>query len=183
MNKFILLTVLVAITTLGLYAPASVEAQSNEMKIGYVDPNSVLMRMPEMAAVERRLQNFADRKRREFRQLQETLQTQSESLESRRSVISADAVAREEQRLTEMYIQLQEFEQNYGQELQQQQAELMGPLLERVQQAINTVSSEMGLTYVLNTMTNSGDFIILYASPRMQQEFDITAKVAEKLEL
>ncbi|MCH8496169.1 MAG: OmpH family outer membrane protein, partial [Balneolales bacterium] len=71
----------------------------------------------------------------------------------------------------------------YGQELQQQQAELMGPLLERVQQAINTVSSEMGVTYVLNTMTNSGDFIILYASPRMQREFDITAKVAEKLEL
>lgn len=182
MKKTILLSVLVAVISLGMYTPET-QAQSGELKIGYVDPNSVLMRMPEMAAVERRLQNFADRKRREFMQLQETLETQAQSLESRRAVISSEAVAREEQRLTELYIQLQDFEQNYSVELQQQQAELMGPLLQRVQQAINQVAGDLGLTYVLNTMTNNGDFIILYASPEMQRQYDITAKVAERLDL
>lgn len=179
MKNSLLLSALVLLITIGLYTPV----QAQELKIGYVDPNSLLMRMPEMAAVERRLQNFAERKRREFREKQETLQRDSESLEQRRAVISADAVAREEQRLTTLYTELQQFESSYATELQQQQAELMGPLLEKVQNAINTVAGELGLTYVLNTMTNSGDFIILYASPAMQAQNDITARVAAKLEL
>lgn len=179
MKKSILLSTLVLLITIGLYTPV----QAQDLKIGYVDPNTLLMRMPEMAAVERRLQNFAERKRREFREKQETLQRDSESLEQRRAVISADAVAREEQRLTALYTELQQFEANYSNELQQQQAEMLGPLLEKVQSAINSVATELGLTYVLNTMTNSGDFIILYASPTMQREYDITERVATKLEL
>jgi outer membrane protein len=179
MKKSILLSTLVLLITIGLYTPV----QAQDLKIGYVDPNTLLMRMPEMAAVERRLQNFAERKRREFREKQETLQRDSESLEQRRAVISADAVAREEQRLTALYTELQQFETSYANELQQQQAEMLSPLLEKVQSAINTVAAELGLTYVLNTMTNSGDFIILYASPAMQRQYDITERVASKLEL
>jgi len=182
MKKILFLSLIVVAVTLGWNTNES-QAQSDELKIGYVDPNSILMRMPQMAAIERRLQNFADRKRREFMSLQEDLQAQSENLEARRSVISAEAVAREEQQLTEAYVELQEFEQNYSVELQQQQAELMGPLLQRVQTAINDVAAELGLTYVLNTMTNNGDFIILYASPEMQENYDITARVADILEL
>ena len=45
------------------------------------------------------------------------------------------------------------------------------------------VATEMGLTYVLNTMTNNGDFIILYVSPTMQQQNNITERVAAKLEI
>lgn len=179
MKKLIFLPVLLIIIVLGFSTPV----QSQDLKVGYIDPNTVLMRMPEMAAVERRLQNFADRKRREFREKQENLQRDAESLEARRSVISADAVAREEQRLSTLYVELQEFESNYATELQQQQAQQMGPLLQRIQEAIDSVANELGLTYVLNTTTNSGDFIILYASPAMQSQFNITEKVIQKLEL
>ncbi|MCC5926742.1 MAG: OmpH family outer membrane protein [Bacteroidetes bacterium] len=182
MKKTLLLGVFTAICFLAFYTPQA-QAQSSELRIGYVDPNTVLMRMPEMAAVERRLQNFAERKRREFAQLQNQIQEMDRNLEDRRAVISAEAVAREEQRITEMFMELQQFEQNYAVELQQQQAELMGPLLQRVQQAIDAVASELRLTFVLNTMTNNGDFIILYASPEMQQNYDITTRVAERLDL
>jgi outer membrane protein len=182
MKKTLLLGVLIAVISLCFHTP-QVQAQTGELRIGYVDPNSVLMRMPEMAAVERRLQNFAERKRREFAQLQTEIQELDSNLENRRAVISAEAVAREEQRITEMFMQLQQFEQSYSAELQQQQAELMGPLLQRVQQAIDAVAGELRLTYVLNTMTNNGDFIILYASPEMQRNYDITARVAERLDL
>jgi outer membrane protein len=183
MKKALLLSAIVLCVSLGVATPQVVTAQSQELKIGYVDPNVILARMPDMAAIERRLQNFAERKRREFAEKQQTLQRDSESLEQRRAVISADAVAREEQRLTQLYTELTQFEATYAQELQQQQAELMGPLLQKVQTAINDVATEMGLTYVLNTMTNNGDFIILYASPRMQQTNNITERVAAKLEL
>lgn len=183
MKKAILLSAIALCITLGFLTPEVATAQAQELKIGYIDPNVVLSRMPEMAAIERRLQNFAERKRREFADKQQALQRDSESLEQRRAVISADAVAREEQRLTQLYTELQQFEQTYAQELQQQQAEQMGPLLQRIQTAINEVATEMGLTYVLNTMTNNGDFIILYASPRMQEQNNITERVAQKLDL
>ena len=178
MKKVLFLSVFALLLTIGIATPSTtVEAQSQELKIGYVDPNFLLSRMPEMAAIGPSLQNFAQRKRREFSEKQETLQRDSESLEQRRAVISADAVAREEQRLTGLYTELQQFETTYAQELQQQQADQMGPLLEKVQNAINDVATEMGLTYVLNTMTNNGDFIILYVSPTMQQQNNISIQI------
>jgi len=47
--------------------------------------------------------------------------------------------------------------------------------------AIDAVAEEMGLTYVLNTTTSSGDQIILYASPDFQNRYDITDAVMQEL--
>jgi outer membrane protein len=82
-----------------------------------------------------------------------------------------------------MQQELQQFEQTYQQELQQKQAELMGPLLEKVQIAIQTVSDNQGLTYVFNAMTSNGDMIILYASDDAQEKYDITQDVMDELDL
>jgi len=49
------------------------------MKIGYVESGIILERMPEMRAVQQRLQNFADRKIVELSQLERELQQEIES--------------------------------------------------------------------------------------------------------
>jgi len=73
--KILLFTSLIAITGL-MTAPATVQAQ--DMKIGFVDPRAVLERMPEMRAVQQRLQNFAERKQTELAQKERELQTEIE---------------------------------------------------------------------------------------------------------
>ena len=69
------------------------------------------------------------------------------------------------------------------QEVEQQQAQLMGPLLQQIQESINNVASQKGLDYVLNTTTSSGDVIILYVSPQVEAEYDITQAVMADLDI
>lgn len=157
------------------------QAQAQQLEIGYVDPQTILSRMPEMKAVQQRLQNFADRKREELAKKQTEFQQQVTAYQQKLAVISEDAKKKEEERLGQLQAELQQFQTQLQQELQQKQQELMGPLLQQIEEAINDVAAERGLTYVLNTTTNTNDVIILYASEEAQKKYDITDAVMKKL--
>lgn len=156
-------------------------AQAQDMKIGFVEPRVILERMPEMRAVQQRLQNFAERKQNELANKERELQTEIELYQQKVGVISEQAQQQEEQRLNELDMEFRQLQNSAQQEVQQRQAELMSPILEQMQQAINTVAEAQGLDYVLNTTTSSGDVIILYVSERVQNEYDITDEVMQEL--
>ena len=177
--KLFILTTLVAISGF-MFAP-EVKAQTEDMKIGFVDPRAVLERMPEMRAVQQRLQNFAERKQQELSQKEAELQTEIELYQQKVGVISESARENEEQRLSEMDTEFRQLQTQVEQEFAQQRAELMSPLLNQIQQSINAVAETRGLDYVLNTTTSNGDVIILYVSEEIQNEFDITDAVMQEL--
>jgi outer membrane protein len=156
-------------------------SQAQSMEIGYVDPQAILSKMPEMKAVQQRLQNFIERKREELAKKEQEFQQQVASYQQKLSVISEEAKQQEEERLGQLNAELQQFRTQLQQEMQQKQQELVGPLLQQINQAINTVASEMGLAYVLNTTTSTGDVIILYASEEARQKYDITDPVMREL--
>jgi outer membrane protein len=170
--------ILIALTTL-MAAPE--QAQAQDMKIGFVEPRAILDRMPEMRAVQQRLQNFAERKQNELINKERELQTEIETLEQRASVISQERLQQEQERITALRTEFFEMQNRAQQELQQRRAELMEPLLQQIQESINTVASRKGLDYVLNTTTSTGDVIILYVSPQVQAEYDITDEVMQNL--
>ena len=159
------------------------QAQSNnsELKIGYVNPQSILANMPEMRAVQQRLQNFTARKQQELSTLEQDFQTQVAEYQQKVGVISADAQQQEEARLGQLQQELLQAEEVAEQELAQRRDELVGPLLEQIGAAIEAVAQKQGLSYVLNTTTSSGDMIILYASEDFRAKFDITQSVMEEL--
>ncbi len=170
---------------IGHHVPVeNAQAQTqDELRIGFVDPQTIMRSMPEMAAVERRLQNFIDRKRQEFAEKEASFRREVEEYQQKMAVISDEARRREEERLAEMDLELREFQQNFQQEIQERQFELIEPLLNKIQGAIESVARERNFTFVLNTMTNNGDFIILYASERAHRDFDITDDVMQRLDL
>ncbi|HCD51617.1 MAG TPA: hypothetical protein DEQ34_04160 [Balneolaceae bacterium] len=159
------------------------QAQSSDagVKIGYVNPQSILASMPEMKAVQQRIQNFTAKKQQELSQKEATFQQEVMAYQQKAGVISADAKQKEEERLGQLQNELLQAQQTAESELQQRRNELVGPLLQQIGNAIDKVSKEMGLSYVLNTTTSSGDMIILYASPDYQAKYDITQKVMEEL--
>lgn len=181
MFKRILMSAAVVAVMISTFGTGTAVAQ--ELRIGYVEPQAILEKMPEMKAVQQKLQNFVERKREEFAEKQTNFQQQVTEYEQRASVISEEAKQKEEERLGQMQAELQQAQTQFQQEVQQRQQELMGPLFEQINSAINTVASERGLTYVLNTATNQGDVIILYASPEAQQNYDITDEVMEELDI
>jgi outer membrane protein len=159
------------------------QAQSNnsELKIGYVNPQSILANMPEMRAVQQRLQNFTARKQQELSTLEQDFQTQVAQYQQKVGVISAEAQQQEEVRLGQLQQELLQAQEVAEQELAQRRDELVGPLLEQIGSAIEAVAQKQGLSYVLNTTTSSGDMIILYASEDFRAKFDITQSVMEEL--
>lgn len=158
----------------------SAQAQ-NDLSIGYVDPQAILSKMPEMKAVQQRLQNFRDRKVQELQTKQTDFQEQLSAYQQKSAVISDEAKQKEEERLGQLQSELQQFQTQLQQEIQQKQQELVGPLLQQIEEAINAVAEEQDLTYVLNTTTSQGDVIILYASPSAREEYDITDPVMQQL--
>lgn len=154
---------------------------AQDVEIGYVDPQAVLAKMPEMKAIQQRLQNFVDRKREELAQKEQNFNQEVQSYQQKSSVISDAARQKEEERLGQLNAELQQFRTQLQQEVQQKQQELVGPLLQQINEAINKVASDMGLTYVLNTTTSNGDVIILYASDEAQQKYDITDRVMRQM--
>ena len=156
-------------------------AQAQQMEIGYVDPQAILNKMPEMKAVQQRLQNFIERKREEFTNKQQDFQQQLTEYQQKADVINESARQREEERLGKLNAELQQYQTEIQQEIQQKQQELVGPLLDQIDNAVGTVAEDMGLTYVINTTTSQGDMIILYASDEAQEKYNITDQVMKEL--
>ena len=65
---------LVALSMLIAVSPATAQ----DMRIGFVDPQVILQRMPEMRAVEQRFQNFVQRKQEEIGNKEQEFQTELE---------------------------------------------------------------------------------------------------------
>ncbi len=158
-------------------------SEAQTLKIGYVDPQEILVKMPEYAAVERRLQNFAERKRDEFTKLQADFEKRASDYQQKASVLSNDARATEERALEDMREKLTNFQTQYQEDLMQEQQTQLTPLFEKIEKGIADVANEIGLTFVLNPRTSNGDIILLYVSDEARETLNITRRVIEKLEL
>lgn len=177
MKKLSLLILSVFIT---LSAVDTVKAQQ-ETKIGYINPQAVLAKMPEMRAIQQRLQNFSEKKEEELTQKQREYQAALQEFEQKAGVISEEASQREQEKLIKLQEDFQVAQQQAQQQIQQRRQELLGPMFNQIGSAIDAVAEQMGLTYVLNTTTSSGDQIILYASQEFQERYDITNAVMQEL--
>lgn len=183
MIKRILSISLLCFLAVGFSGLSTAQAQSQQLEIGYVDPQAILSKMPEMKAVQQRLQNFVERKRGEFTEKQQDFQQQVTEYQQKADVINEDARQREEERLGKLNAELQQYQSQIQQEIQEKQQELVSPLLDQIDEAVGAVAEEMGLTYVINTSTSQGDMIILYASDEAQEKYDITNQVLSELDI
>lgn len=156
-------------------------SQAQEAEIGYVDPQAILTQMPEMKAVQQRIQNFIADQQAEIQEKRQEFQAAVEKYQQQMAVLSAEAKAQQEKELGQMQAELQQARRQAQQAIRQKQQELVQPLLESINNAIREVANEKGLDYVLNTTTSNGDVIILYASDQAQQQYNITEEVMAKL--
>lgn len=183
MMKRILTISLFCLSIIGFVGISNARAQQQDLKIGYVDPQAVMSKMPAFKAVQQKLQNFIDKKRQEFADKQADFQKQVNEYQQKEAVISEEAKKKEQQRLGKLNSQLQQYQSKTQQEIQQKQQELVSPLLDQIDSAVNKVAKRMGLTYVINTTTSNGDVIILYASDEAQQKYNITQQVMDELDI
>lgn len=166
-----------SITILLFLVPLVASAQ---LKVGVMNPDSVLDAMPETEQVQAQLEEYIEERQNAFQtRYQEWIDQLTEySEQSEAGNLSEAEQQEEEERLGELQQELNSLQERVQQQIQQRQADLFNPLLVRVEDAMAEVSEEMGLDYVINKSLNTGDPIVYYASDRAP---DITQNVIDKL--
>lgn len=164
-------------TALFLFLPIVVMGQ---MKVGVMSPQDVLDALPETAVKQAELQTFINDKRLEFTEKYgewiEAVTAFEERVQS--NLLNEQARQREEDRLIEMEEELGNLENRIQNEIDRKRAEILNPILQRIDNAMTQVAQEMGLDFVINKETGMGDPIVYFTS---QRGVDITQRVIQKL--
>ncbi|MEX0686134.1 MAG: OmpH family outer membrane protein [Balneolales bacterium] len=149
----------------------------SQPKIGYLNPQDVLDELPEKVEVENQLNSFLDEKESEFEEKAIEFQSARTDIQQRMDGMSDAEIRREEERLQAMNQELEAFQTQIERELQQRQAQLLQPILNEINTAIESVAKELELDYVLNEATGEGEMILIFVSSEGKSELDITQKV------
>lgn len=167
----------IIIATLFLMMPIMASAQ---LKVGIMSPDEVLDAMPEAAQVQSELENFIQQRQNSFQnRYQQWISDLTAYAEQMENGTMSEAEQRQrEETLAEQQEEMNSLQQRIETQIQQRQAELFNPLLVKVEEAMAEVSEELGLDFVLNRTSNTGDPIVYYAS---QRAADITERVIQKL--
>ena len=158
--------------------PALAHAQTAPPKIGYTDHEILLANMPQMATVRQTMQTAIQQSQQTLGARQQRLQTRVEEYQRRQSLLSAEVRQQRERELGALQDSLQAEAGAAQQALGAREAELMRPLYESLQNAIDAEAQAKGLDVVLPTQVG-GQPLILYVN--RDRVTDITRDVARRL--
>lgn len=155
----------------------SVNAQT-ALKIGYTNLDYILQNIPDAKDIEAKLKTESAQYDKLYQEKVTDFQKKLADYEKGAATMAAVIKADKEKELQNLQGAIQEFQQNAQTELQRKQQQLLAPVLEKINKAINDVAKENGYTHVFNTDAGPGTTAILFVAP---QESDISDLVFKKL--
>ena len=149
-----------------------VNAQS--LKVGHVDSSAIMEIMPERTKVEQDLQAYAAELQSELQAMAAEYQNKLQDYQANQATMSNLIRQSKEKEIIDLETRIQEFQASADMALQNKQMELIAPLIEKVQNAVNAVGQEKGFTYILDKASGT----VVYIG---DNAIDITADVKAKL--
>ena len=150
-----------------------VNAQS--LKIGHVDSASIFQIMPETAKAEQELQAYAAELQAELQAMGAEYQNKIQDYEVNQASMSNLIRQSKEKEILDLQTRIAEFQSSADMALQSKEAELVNPIYEKIQNAVNAVGQEQSFTYIFNKVG-----VTAYVG---ENAIDITADVKKKLGL
>ncbi|MEE4287398.1 MAG: OmpH family outer membrane protein [Mariniphaga sp.] len=157
-----------------LFAAATISASAQNQKFGHIDLQALVQLMPERAAAETAYNTFQTDLEDVLAEMQQNYQqklTELEQLGAEASEVRRNAKITE---LQELQQRIQNYQMTAQQQLQQKQAEVLSPVFDKAEAAIEEVAKEQGLLYVFDI----GSRVVLYKS---NQSVDLLPMVKQKL--
>ncbi|MCI5627884.1 MAG: OmpH family outer membrane protein [Porphyromonadaceae bacterium] len=159
---------------LAVFFPMLASAQT--VKIGLVNFNTILAGHPDTQAAQTKLQDAQKKYDAEYQKLGQEFQRMFEEYQKGTNDLPA-IKQRKEQELQDYQNKIQQFEQSAAQDLQKMQADLMQPIIAKVQQAIESVGKEGGYTLIQNL---DPQIVFYHAAPAVDITNDVKAKLGMK---
>jgi outer membrane protein len=148
-----------------------------QQKIGYVDTEYVLDKMPEYATVQQKLDKLEKKWRGEIQEKRQEVQRLEQEFEARELLYTDEERERKRQAIQAARKEVEQRRQRYfgpEGELYSRQKELMRPIQKRVLEATESVATDGGYDYVVD---KKGETLFLYA----RDEHNLSDRVLREL--
>lgn len=169
---------LVFVFAFALITAVSMAQTSEPLKIGYADVEYIFSQMPEAKQIETQLQTLQTQLKKQYDNKLTEFQTKLKLYQS--SVDDPNippAVKQNSAReLEQLQANLQTLQEESQSDLQKRNAELLGPVQEKVGKAIETVAKENGYSLILNNQISGLD-VILFGD----EKIDVSDLVLKKM--
>ncbi|MDD2931440.1 MAG: OmpH family outer membrane protein [Fermentimonas sp.] len=157
-------------------APAVLVAQ--DLKIAYINTQEVFSAMPELSDIEKQLSDKQEQITKNGQALVEEYNKKAEEFETT-SATASETLKQDQQAQLQSILQRYElFQQNSQQEMQQLQQQLLGPVNQKIQDAIQAVGVANSYTYIFDVSNMQSP--IVYTHP---SAVNITTEVKTRLGL
>ena len=135
---------------------------ANAQKFGNINMNDVFEAMPERAQIQKDLEALQAKYENELSKMGDEYQKKvSDFLAQQDSLAESIARARAEE-IDQLQQRIQNFREMAAKDMQSQQQQKVGPVIEKINRAIQAVGEKNGFTYIFDT-ANGGQ--IVYFSP------------------
>jgi outer membrane protein len=142
--KKIVLMLLVAASCLCAGSP--LQAQT---KLGYINLNDLITEMPEYKKADTSMADFQNALSQNFDDMKKEFNEKDSLLSSKDTAKYTKAqIEIKRKQLGELYLRLQQYQQNASQQYQQKQQELMAPIQKKAQETVQQVAKENGYAYI-----------------------------------
>ena len=154
-----------------LCAPMTLMAQ----KFGHLDSQALIQSLPEAIKVQSELEAQGKIYENALKEMQDELQKKADDYDKQKSTMNDTKKAETENQLQEMYTKIQQTAQDNQQAFNKMQQEKLGPILQKVRNAIETVAKNGGYVYVMEKAAGQP----FYVNETLSK--DITAEVKAQL--
>ena len=165
--------------SLFVYLPLLSFVGNAQLKIGYVDSDTIMDNYPDVQDARQKLDALIQEWQTEVRKLESELKAKQDDYDKRKLIMTEQTSVEAKADITKLEKEIADYrDKKFGAngELFQKQNELMKPIQNKVFTIIQQVATEEELDFVFD---RSGDILFLYAKP----QYDLTAKVIERLKL
>jgi outer membrane protein len=132
---------------------ASVSAQN--LKFGHINSQELMMAMPERDSAEAKLKRYAKQLQDQIETLQVEFNNKYQDYVKKKATFTDAIREMKEKELNDLDQRQKEFEQTAQQDYQRQQGELMKPIVDKANAAIQKVSKANGYLFVFDTSTGA----------------------------
>ena len=160
-----------------LWASIGATSVQAQQKIGYIDSQYILERLPEYETVQQKLDQVEQQWRTEIQDARDRVEELRQEYQARELLYTDEEQQEQKEAITEARRQVESLRQRFfgpNGELFTRQRELMRPIQERILVAVEEVATGEGYDYVLD---QSGDVLFMFA----RDQYDLSDRVLREL--
>lgn len=145
-------------------------AFSQELKLGYIDAEQIMLAMPEISDIEKQMSEYNAQNTKYLQDMETEIKNEEAKYEQMSATATATMKADQEAKIQTLYQRYQTTVRTIQQDAQQKQATLLKPVQDRLLKAIETVGAKNNFFMILDKNT------ILYKSPKAVDATDLVKK-------